>query len=156
MKSFKYMLGRRIKMYSIDRVLSLVIVKWYGILSKPASSESRPNLKIYRHNGSVGMYNQCIPWCICAFIDLTTKAPPETSTEMPTFMPLSEAGVPLLQQSPQDPAIPVQLSFDPVTALAACLVKWILDFDFVEMSDMLPDAWQEDSIPASDPLSSSR
>ena len=97
MKSFKYMLGRRIKMYSIDRVLSLVTVKQYGILSKPASSESRPNLKIYRHNGSVGMYNQCIPWCICAFIDLTTKAPPGTSIEMPTFMPLSEAGVPLLQ-----------------------------------------------------------
>ncbi|KAL5503151.1 hypothetical protein EMCRGX_G010058 [Ephydatia muelleri] len=41
---------------------------------------------------------------------LTTKAPPGTSTEMPTFMPLGEAGVPLLQQSPQDPAIPMQLS----------------------------------------------
>ena len=94
--------------------------------------------------------------CISMFIDLTTKAPPETSTEMPTFTPLGEAGIPLLQQLPRELAIPVQLSFDPVAALPARLVKRILDFDFVEMSDMLSDAWQEDSILGCDPLSSSR
>ena len=94
--------------------------------------------------------------CISIFIDLTTKAPPETSTEMPTFTPLGEAGVTLLQQLPREPAIAVQLAFDPVATLPARLVKRILDFDFVEMSDMLPDAWQEDSIPGYDPLSSSR
>ena len=39
MKSFQYMLGRRIKMYSIDRVLSLVTVKRYGI----CLNQHRPN-----------------------------------------------------------------------------------------------------------------
>ena len=64
------------------------------------------------------------------------------------FTPLggAELATPL-QQSPLDPAISVQLSFDPVAALLACLVKQILDLDFVEMSDTLPDAWQEDSNP---------
>ena len=75
---------------------------------------------------------------------------------MPTFTPLGGA-VPAtpLQQSPLDPAISVQLSFDPVVALPAHLVKRILDLDFNEMSDMLPDAWQEDSNTGSDSLSSS-
>ena len=86
-----------------------------------------------------------------------SKTPPASGTEMPTFTPLGGAGPATpLQQSPLDPAISVQLSFDPVATLPARLVKRILDLDFVEMSDMLPDAWQEDSNPGTDPLSSSR
>ena len=45
--------------------------------------------------------------------------------------------------------IPVSLShtppsFDPIAGLPARLVKRILEFGFVEMADMLPDAWQEE------------
>ena len=36
-------------------------------------------------------------------------------------------------------------SFDPIAGLPARLVKQILEFEFVEMADMLPDAWQEES-----------
>lgn len=36
-------------------------------------------------------------------------------------------------------------SFDPVARLPARLVKRIFEFEFVEMADMLPDTWQEDS-----------
>ena len=46
-------------------------------------------------------------------------------------------------------------SFDPVAGLPARLVKRILEFEFVEIVDMLPDAWQEDSQTGADthPLS---
>lgn len=46
-------------------------------------------------------------------------------------------------------------SFDPIAGLPARLVKRILEFEFVEMADMLPDAWQEDSQAGTDahPLS---
>ena len=46
-------------------------------------------------------------------------------------------------------------SFDPVAGLPARLVKRILEFEFVEIADMLPDAWQEDSQTGADthPLS---
>ena len=81
-----------------------------------------------------------------------SKTPPATGTEMPTFMPLGGAGS-------ATPAATVAarfrnlgaatVLFDPVTALR------ILDLDFIEMSDMLPDAWQVDSNLGSDLLLSS-
>ena len=74
--------------------------------------------------------------------------------DVPTFTPgksqlqvLSSSIVPLsLNQAP---------SFDPVAGLLARLVKRILKFEFLEMADMLPDGWQEESQTGADthPLS---
>jgi hypothetical protein len=37
------------------------------------------------------------------------------------------------------------LSFDSTGGIPAWLIKRILEFESVEMADMLPDTWQEDS-----------
>ena len=64
-----------------------------------------------------------------------------------TFTPLFSGESQL--QVPSSSIVPLlsnqALSFDPVTGLPAWLVKRIFEFEFVEMVDMLPDAWQEDS-----------
>eukprot|EP00731_Ephydatia_muelleri_P014035 Em0007g1345a len=67
---------------------------------------------------------------------------------MPTFTPLTSGENQLQVQSqslmpmPSNQAPP---SFDPITGLPARFVKRILEFEFVEMADMLPDSWQEQS-----------
>ena len=76
------------------------------------------------------------------------KAPSTSVIDMPTFTPLTSGENQLQVQSqslmpmPSNQAPP---SFDPITGLPARFVKRILEFEFVEMADMLPDSWQEQS-----------
>ena len=76
------------------------------------------------------------------------KAPSTSVIDMPTFTPLTSGENQLQVQSqslmpmPSNQAPP---SFDPITGLPARFFKRILEFEFVEMADMLPDSWQEQS-----------
>ena len=68
--------------------------------------------------------------------------------DVPTFTPQASSEGQL--EVPLSGLVPVSLShtppsFDPISGLPARLVKRILEFEFVEMADMLPDAWQEES-----------
>ena len=42
------------------------------------------------------------------------------------------------------PTLPPTSKFDPATALPSKLVRRILDLEFIEMAELLPDAWIED------------
>ena len=84
-------------------------------------------------------------------------APSTPIVDVPTFTPLFSGESQL--QMPASSIVPSSSnqapSFDPVAGLPARLVKRILEFEFVEMADMLPDAWQEESQTGADthPLS---
>ena len=84
---------------------------------------------------------------------VTVKAPGSMGTDLPTFTPLLATGPPLVQHLPPTSSQP---SLDPLTTLPARLVKRILDFEFVEMSDLLPDAWLEEPSTGNDGLSATR
>ena len=84
-------------------------------------------------------------------------APSMPVVDLPTFTPLfsGQSQLQVLSSSIVPSSSNQALSFDPVAGLPARLVKRILEFKFVEMADMLPDAWQEDSQTGADthPLS---
>ncbi|KAL5509536.1 hypothetical protein EMCRGX_G004926 [Ephydatia muelleri] len=76
------------------------------------------------------------------------KALSTSMFDVPTFTPQASSEGQL--EVPLSGLVPVSLShtppsFDPISGLPARLVKRILEFEFVEMADMLPDAWQEES-----------
>ena len=81
---------------------------------------------------------------------VTAKAPVPMGTDLPTFNSLLATGAPLVQHLPP---ISSQPSLDPLTTLTARLVKRILDYEFVEMDDLLPDAWLEEPNTRNDGLS---
>ncbi|KAL5479294.1 hypothetical protein EMCRGX_G022797 [Ephydatia muelleri] len=77
-----------------------------------------------------------------------SKALSTSVFDVPTFTPQASSEGQL--EVPLSGSVPVSLShtppsFDPIAGLPARLVKRILEFEFVEMADMLPDAWQEES-----------
>eukprot|EP00731_Ephydatia_muelleri_P011099 Em0005g1685a len=78
----------------------------------------------------------------------TSKALSTSVFDVPTFTPQASSEGQL--EVPLSGLVPVSLShtppsFDPIAGLPARPVKRILKFEFVEMADMLPDAWQEES-----------
>ncbi|KAL5491581.1 hypothetical protein EMCRGX_G016894 [Ephydatia muelleri] len=78
----------------------------------------------------------------------SSKALSTSVFDVPTFTPQASSEGQL--EVPLSGSVPVSLShtppsFDPIAGLPARLVKRILEFEFVEMADMLPDAWQEES-----------
>eukprot|EP00731_Ephydatia_muelleri_P000372 Em0001g372a len=77
-----------------------------------------------------------------------SKALSTSVFDVPTFTPQASSEGQL--EVPLSGSVPVSLShtppsFDPIAGLPARLVKRILEFEFVEMADMLPNAWQEES-----------
>ena len=84
-------------------------------------------------------------------------APSTPVVDVLTFTPLfsGKSQLQVLSSSIVPSSFNQAPSFNPVAGLPARLVKRILEFEFVEMADMLPDAWQEDSVTGADthPLS---
>ena len=84
-------------------------------------------------------------------------APSTPVVDVLTFTPLfsGKSQLQVLSSSIVPSSFNQAPSFNPVAGLPTRLVKQILEFEFVEMADMLPEAWQEDSLTGADthPLS---